>query len=165
LLQVRYSLQQGDTLVGHTVSRLEHGYGLTCLALRRARSGALLAPPPAEAVLAAGDRLVVLATTLALRQVELGLLALPRCRLRWQLPPELGAERLSALCHTLARYLGISPEEAGRLATEGHPGQVSLDPDCAALLDRDLRRQGVWVRLEEADAGSEPLAAAARSAC
>lgn len=85
--------------------------------------------------------------------------------MRWQLPPELGAERLSALCHTLARYLGISLEEAGRLATEGHPGQVSLDPDCAALLARDLRRQGVWVRLEEADAGSEPLAAAARSAC
>lgn len=164
LLQVRYKLQLGDTLVGHTVSRLEHGYGLTCLALRRARSGALLAPPPAEAVLAAGDLLVVLATTLALRQVELGLLALPRCRLRWQLPPDLGAERLSALCHTLARYLGIAPEEAGLLVTEGRHGQVCLDPDCAARLARDLRRQGVLVGLEE-EAGSESTTAAVRSAC
>jgi hypothetical protein len=53
---------------------------------------------------------------------------------------------------------------AGLLVTEGRHGQVCLDPDCAARLARDLRRQGVLVGLEE-EAGSGSTTAALRSAC
>ncbi len=62
--------------------------------------------------------------------------------------------------------LGIAPEEAGLLVTEGRPSHVCLDPDGAAPLARDLRRQGVLVGREEEEAGSESTTTpAVRSAC
>ena len=148
VLQVRYRIEPGDTLNGLTVTRVEHGFGLTALALRRARGAESLAPPPPEALLAEGDQLVVLATIRALRRVERGALHPPGCRLHWTLPPALAPDLRFALQQSLARYLGLSPAAAAALLREGRGAGVPIDPDCGALLERDLRRQGVQVRLE-----------------
>lgn len=148
VLQVRYRIEPGDTLTGLTVTRVEHGFGLTALALRRDRGAESLAPPPPEAVLAEGDQLVVLATIRALRRVERGVLHSPGCRLHWTVPPSLAPDLRFALQQSLARYLGLAPATAAALLREGSGAGVPIDPDCGALLERDLRRQGVQVRLE-----------------
>lgn len=149
VLQVRYRITAGDTLMGLTLTRLEHGFGLTALALRRARGLQSLAPPPPEAVLAEGDQVVVLATLQALRRVERGTLRPPGCCVHWELPAPLSADLRFAVQQSLARYLGLSPDSAASLVREGSSPGVPIDPECGALLVRDLRRQGLQVRLEE----------------
>lgn len=148
VLQVRYRVVAGDTLSGLTVTRLEHGYGLTALALRRTRSGESLAPPPPEALLAEGDELVVLATLKALRRVERGVLRPPGSCLHWEGPLSLAAEPRFAMQQSLARYLGITPADAAALLRRGSGAGVPIDDDCGGLLLRDLRRQGLRARLE-----------------
>lgn len=154
VLQVRYRIEPGDTLHGLTVTRFEHGYGLTALALRRNRGAECLAPPPPEAVLAEGDQLVVLATIRALRRVEQRDLHPADCWVHWSLPAALSTDLRFALQQSLARYLGLSPAAAAALLREGSGDGVPIDPDCGALLVRDLRRQGVQVRLEPGAAAS-----------
>lgn len=148
LLQVRYGITAADTLVGRTITRAEHGYGFTALSLRRERGGPPLVPPPPEAVLAAGDQILVLATLAALRRVERGDGAAPACLLHWRLAPTTPSALRFAVQQSLARYLGIPPAEAAELLRIGDAGTVAIDPDCGALLERDLRRQGLQVRLE-----------------
>jgi len=148
VLQVRYRVVAGDTICGLTVTRLEHGYGFTALALRRPRSGESLAPPPPEAVLAEGDQLVVLATLQALRRVERGALHPPGSCLHWEAPAPLAADLRFAMQQSLARYLGISPADAAALLRQGSGAGVPIDADCGSLLVRDLRRQGVQARLD-----------------
>lgn len=149
LLQVRYVVEAGDTLCGRSVNRLEHGYGITVLALRRARAGTAQAPPPPEVVLDRSDQIVVLATLRALRRVERGALHPASCRLHWQSSPTLSGELRFTLQQYFARYLGIPPAEAAALLRVGSGAGVPIDAECGALLLRDLRRQGVQARLEE----------------
>ncbi len=67
--------------------------------------------------------------------------AAPACLLHWRLAPTTPSALRFAMQQSLARYLGIPPAEADA-------GTVAIDPDCGALLERDLRRQGLQVRLE-----------------
>ena len=139
VLQVRYRLETGDTLCGLTVARLENGYGVTAISLRRQRRAAALALPPPELVLAPGDQLVVLATLAALRRIERSELAPPAWQLRLRLPESLGRERHFELLQTLARYLGCAPAAMAPLLAEGTETELAVDPECGELLLRDLR--------------------------
>lgn len=80
-LVVRYQLTPNDPLTGHTVARLENGYGLNVLTLQRSRSGQLTAIPPLEWQVHAGDELTVLANLRSLQRVEAGQMS-PR-RAEW----------------------------------------------------------------------------------
>lgn len=151
VLQVRYRVTASDTLIGLTVTRLEHGFGFTVLALRRARGVESMAPPPPEAVLAEDDQVVVLATIKALRRVERGALQPPGCCVHWELPSPLSSELRFAVQQSLARYLGLTPDSAALLLREGSGLGVPIDSECGALLVRDLRRQGLQVRLDATD--------------
>jgi Trk K+ transport system NAD-binding subunit len=148
LLQVRYRLNADDTLVGHTVSRLDHGYGLTVLLLWRHGQPRPLAMPAAGTVVAAGDQLVVLASLAALRRVEKGRIRPPAWEIAFQLPDLLGADQTLTLRQILARQLGVSPAEAAALMRDSRHLRLAVDPDCGALLQRDLQHQGISAQLE-----------------
>ena len=157
LLQVRYQVCPGDTLVGNTVSRLDHGYGLTVLSLQRTGQPRPLAIPSPGTLLAAGDQLVVLASLPALRRLEQGRIRPPTAVLTLQLPQPLPPELALTLQQSLARRLGMAPAEASALL-HAHPNlRLPVDPDCGALLLRDLQRQAIQVSLEgEAGASLAP---------
>jgi hypothetical protein len=148
LLIVRYRLQQRDTLCGLNVSRLENGYGVTGVSLRRPRHREPILLPPPELVLAAGDQLVVLATAANLRSIELGNPVPPDYRLRIQLLGKLTQERRFQAQQSLARWIGCLPGEVVHLLD----GKVHLTPpvdrEICDLLVEDLQRQGVECTLE-----------------
>jgi hypothetical protein len=148
LLIVRYRLQQRDTLCGLNVSRLENGYGVTGVSLRRPRHREPILLPPPELVLAAGDQLVVLATAANLRSIELGNPVPPDYRLRIQLLGKLTQERRFQAQQSLARWIGCLPREVVHLLD----GKVHLTPpvdrEICDLLVEDLQRQGVECTLE-----------------
>jgi len=148
LLVVRFRLQEGDNLCGLNVSRLEHGYGVTGVSLRRPRHREPILLPPPELVLAAGDQLVVLATASSLRRIELGNVVPPHYRLRIQLQGAASPERRFQAQRSLARWIGCLPGEVVHLLD----GEVHLTPpldrEIRDLLVEDLRLQGVECSLE-----------------
>lgn len=150
LLQVRYRVSAGDTLVGRTVSRLDHGYGLTVLSLQRPGQPRPLAIPSPGTLLMEGDQLVVLASLPALRRLEQGGIRPPTARLLMELPDPLAPELALTLQQSLARRLGMAPAQASALLQTSRSLQLLVDPDCGALLLRDLQRQAVQVSLESA---------------
>ena len=152
VLQVRYRLEAGDTLCGLTVARLENGYGVTAISLRRQRRASAVALPPPELVLSPGDHLVVLATLAALRRIERGELAPPAWRLGLRLPETLGREQHFELLQTLARYLGCAPAAVAPLLRQGSETELAVDPECGELLLRDLRCLRLQVTLSKAPA-------------
>jgi len=154
LLQVRYQLEAGDTLEGKTISRLEHGFGLTVLSLQRHRQGESLAMPFGGTVVAEGDQLVVLASLAALRRVEQGTIRPPGQRLTLERPELKDQERSLVLHQILARHLGVPPARAAELLRGSGPLRLRVDPDAGALLLRDLQRQSIPASLS--DAGDEP---------
>jgi Trk K+ transport system NAD-binding subunit len=148
-LIVRYRLEEGDHLCGLNISRLENGYGVTGVSLRRPRYHEPILLPPPELVLAAGDQLVVLATAACLRSIELGHPVPPRFRLRIQFQGVLSPERRFQAQQSLARWIGCLPGEVVYLLD----GEKHLTPPvdreiCDLLLD-DLRRQGVECSLDQ----------------
>jgi Trk K+ transport system NAD-binding subunit len=143
LLLVRYRIAADDTLCGRSVARLEHGYGLTCLALRRARSAAATGLPRAESIVAAGDQLTVLADLDALRRVELGRVSPPAWCLRLQVIGMPDAERRFNLQQCLARWLGRQPGEVLPLLDGREHRSPPLDRDISELLAQDLHHLGV----------------------
>lgn len=156
LLQVRYRLSAHDTLVGRTVTRLDHGYGLTVLSLWRHGQPRPLAMPAAGTVVAAGDQLVVLASLSALRRVEQGRIRPPAWVIAFQLPEPLGADLTLTLRQILARQLGVAPAEVAARMRASRSLRLPIDPDGGALLQRDLQHQGISARLEpSADAPAE----------
>jgi Trk K+ transport system NAD-binding subunit len=148
LLQVRYRVSAQDTLVGHTVSRLDHGYGLTVLSLLRHGQPRPLAMPAAGTVVAAGDQVVVLASLAALRRVEQGRIRPPAWVIAFQLPEPLGADLNLTVRQILARQLGLAPAEVAARIRDSRCQRLPVDPDCGALLQRDLQHQGISARLE-----------------
>jgi hypothetical protein len=148
LLVVRFRLQEGDNLCGLNVSRLEHGYGVTGVSLRRPRHREPILLPPPDLVLAAGAQLVVLATAASLRSIELGNALPPRFRLRIRLPGAASPERRVQAQRSLARWIGCLPGEVVHLLD----GEVHLTPpldrEIRDLLVEDLRLQGVECSLE-----------------
>lgn len=147
-LLVRYRVNPGDTLCGLTLARVQHGYGVTAIALKRPSRGDGLALPPVDLVLASGDQLLILATLAGLRRIELGQLQPPSQRLRLRLPRPLPDGRLFEVHRNLARYLGCSVEAAHGLQLGLQWQELAVDPDIAALLVDSLGRLGVDMELE-----------------
>jgi len=151
LLIVRYRLQQRDTLCGLNMSRLENGYGVTGVSLRRPRHREPILLPPPELVLAAGDQLVVLATAANLRSIELGNPVPPDFRLRIQLLGKLTQERRFQAQQSLARWIGCLPREVVHLLDGEKHLTPAVDREICDLLVEDLQRQGVECTLEHDD--------------
>jgi hypothetical protein len=147
LLLVRYRIRAGDTLCGRNVSRLENGYGLTAVSLRRRHPTAIELPPP-ELVVADGDQLVVLGTLASLRRIELDQAVLPGWRLRLKLSGGSSAERCFEAQQCLARRIGCVPGDVASLFDRQEHLSPPLDQDISELLINDLRRQGVHCSLE-----------------
>lgn len=148
LLQVRYRVKAGDTLAGLTVSRLDHGYGLTVLTLRRPGQERARAMPSPGHVVAVGDELVVLAGLSALRRVEQGAIRPPAWMVSLTLPQPLDPSLAMTVRQCLARHLGLSPASALALLEEGERVRLPVDPDCGALLIRDLDHQPIGLALD-----------------
>jgi Trk K+ transport system NAD-binding subunit len=154
LLIVRYRLEEQDNLCGLNVSRLENGYGVTGVSLRRPRHLEPILLPPPELVLAAGDQLVVLATAASLRSIELGNPVPPRYRLRIQFQGVLSPERRFQAQQSLARWIGCLPGDVIHLLDGEKHLTPPVDREICDLLVDDLRRQGVDCTLDQdADLG------------
>jgi len=149
LLIVRYRLQEQDNLCGLNISRLENGYGVTSVSLRRPRHLEPILLPPPELVLAAGDQLVVLATAASLRSIELDHPVPPRYRLRIQFKGELSPERRFQAQQSLARWIGCLPREVIYLLDGEKHLTPPVDREICELLVEDLRRQGVDCTLDQ----------------
>ena len=143
LLIVRYRLEERDNLCGLNVCRLENGYGVTGVSLRRPRHLEPILLPPPELVLAAGDQLVVLASAASLRSIELGQPVPPRYRLRIQFRGEVLPERRFQAQQSLARWIGCLPGEVVHLLDGERHLTPPVDREICDLLLEDLRRQGV----------------------
>ena len=152
LLIVRYRLEERDNLCGLNVSRLENGYGVTGVSLRRPRHLEPILLPPPELVLAAGDQLVVLATAASLRSIELGNPVPLRYRLRIQFQGILSPERRFQAQQSLARWIGCLPGDVVHLLDGEKHLTPPVDREICDLLVDDLRRQGVDCTLDQ-DAG------------
>ena len=152
LLIVRYRLEEQDNLCGLNVCRLENGYGVTGVSLRRPRYHEPILLPPPDLVLAAGDQLVVLATAASLRGIELGHPLPPRYRLQIQLKAEVSSERRFLAQQSLARWIGCRPGEVAHLLDGQKHLTPAVDREICDLLVEDLRRQGVDCTLDQ-DAG------------
>jgi len=157
LLLVRYVIASEDTLCGRSVARLDNGYGLTCIALRRSRSATAQALPRAETIVAAGDQLTVLADLSALRRVELGRSKPPAWCLRLQVIGPLDSDRRFELQQCLARWLGRQPGEVLPLLDGREHHTPRLDRDISALLAKDLHHLGVHCQVEPADGDGRTL--------
>jgi hypothetical protein len=148
LLLVRYRIRAGDTVSGLNVSRLENGYGVTAVSLRRRRHATAIELPPPELVVAEGDQLLVLATLASLRRIELAQAILPSWRLRLKLLWVATADRCFEAQQSLARWIGCAPGEVAALLDGQEHLSPPLDQDISELLINDLRRQGVHCSLE-----------------
>jgi len=142
-LLVRYRIQPGDSLCGLSLARVQHGYGVTAIALKRSSRADGLALPPVDLVLAPEDQLLILATLASLRRIELGQLQPPSQRLRLRLRRPLPAGQLFEVHRNLARYLGCSVEAAHGLQLGEQWRDVAVDPDIATLLVDNLGRLGL----------------------
>lgn len=150
LLQVRYRIDEADTLCGRTIARLENGYALSVVALWRPRRGDPQAMPRLDTVVAQGDQLVVLATADSLRRVELGEASPPGCRLRLRFGGAPQDARRFEAQQSLARWLGCLPADVAGLLDGREHRSPPIDADLCDLLIADLRRQGVVCEVEPA---------------
>jgi Trk K+ transport system NAD-binding subunit len=150
LMLVRYSISSDDTLCGRSIARLDNGYGITCIALRRGRSATAQALPRAETIVAAGDQLTVLADLSALRRVELGRSNPPAWYLRLQVIGPLDSDRRFEIQQCLARWLGRQPGEMLGLLDGAEHVSPRLDRDISELLAQDLHHLGVRCQVEAA---------------
>jgi Trk K+ transport system NAD-binding subunit len=151
-LLVRYRINADDSLCGQSLARIQNGYGVTTIALRRPSRGDVLALPPLDLLLNPGDQLLVLATLAGLRRIELGQLAPPSQRLQLRLRRPLSAEALFEVHRNLARYLGCTVEAAQALQIGEAWQELRIDPELATVLSDNLRRLGLELNLLEQDA-------------
>ena len=159
-LLVRYRITANDTLCGRSLARVQNGYGITAISLRRPSKTGAMALPPVDLVLAPGDQLLILATLAGLRRIERGALQAPSQRLRLRLRRQLSAGQLFEVHRNLARYLGCSVEDAHGLQLGEHWQELAVDPDIGELLRDTLSRLGLAVELGPtwADAPAPPTA-------
>lgn len=148
LLLVSYRVETGDTLIGRSVSRITHGYGVNVVTLRQSRGEATRAFPAPEALLMEGDQMVVLADLAGLRRVEIGLAVPPACRvcLTCRLPPEGHLE----VRQCLARFLGLAPGATSSWLDGKQHRTDPIDEDLAQRLHDRLSRLGVDCVIEAA---------------
>ena len=153
LLLVRYRIAPGDTLLGRTIARLEQGYGVTAVSLRRRGSATVIELPACDLVLAAGDGLLVLTTLAGLRQIERGDAVPPGWRLRLRVQHGVEGDARFELQQCLARWLGCAPGEITGLLAEGEALTAPLDREPAERLHDELRRLGIGSQLEAQPSG------------
>ena len=150
LLITDYKVNSSDTLQGLSLGTVAGGYGLIPLVLIGYGAIKPIALPNPERVLQLGDRLVVLASLAALRQVEAGNLK-KRC---WCL--ELRSLRPNAPIFevqiALARYLGSVPGDMAKYVDLEHGAQrtAPLYQVPGRLLEQALKRLGVDCELVDA---------------
>ena len=149
-LLVRYTIDCNDSLCGRSLARVQNGFGVTAIALRRPSRGEVLALPPVDLVLSSGDQLLILASLDGLRRIELNRLHAPAERLRLRLKRQLNASSLFEVHRNLARYLGCSVEQAHELGLGSDWIELEVDPDIAALLVQNLGRLGLELELGRA---------------
>ncbi len=149
LLLVRYQLVSGDTLCGNSIARLENGYGVTVVSLRRHRSHTHLSLPPNQLMLDAGDQLLVLATMAGLRRIEGGIASAPDSRLRIRGPVHVSPESLFELHQLLARRMGCAIGDVVHLLDGGTHLSPLLDRDVAEQLREELGRFSIGCELIE----------------
>ncbi len=148
LLLVRYRIAPGDTLLGRTIARLEHGYGVTAVSLRRRGSATVIELPACDLVVATGDAVLVLATLKALRRIERGEAVPPAWRLRLRVPDGVEGEARFECQQCLARWLGCAPGETTGLLARTEALTPLLDREPAERLHAELRRLGIFSQLE-----------------
>jgi len=148
LLLVRYRIAPGDTLLGRTIARLEHGYGVTAVSLRRRGSATVIELPACDLVVATGDAVLVLATLKGLRRIERGEAVPPAWRLRLRVPDGIEGEARFECQQCLARWLGCAPGETTGLLARSEALTPLLDREPAERLHAELRRLGIFSQLE-----------------
>lgn len=148
LLLVRYRIAPGDTLLGRTIARLEHGYGVTAVSLRRRGSATVIELPACDLVVATGDAVLVLATLKGLRRIERGEAVPPAWRLRLRVPDGVEGEARFECQQCLARWLGCAPGETTGLLAKSEALTPLLDREPAERLHAELRRLGIFSQLE-----------------
>jgi Trk K+ transport system NAD-binding subunit len=148
LLLVRYRIAPGDTLLGRTIARLEHGYGVTAVSLRRRGSATVIELPACDLVVATGDAVLVLATLKGLRRIERGEAVPPAWRLRLRVPDGVEGEARFECQQCLARWLGCAPGETTGLLARTEALTPLLDREPAERLHAELRRLGIFSQLE-----------------
>lgn len=148
LLLVRYRIAPGDTLLGRTIARLEHGYGVTAVSLRRRGSATVIELPACDLVVATGDAVLVLATLKGLRRIERGEAVPPAWRLRLRVPDGVEGEARFECQQCLARWLGCAPGETTGLLARSEALTPLLDREPAERLHAELRRLGIFSQLE-----------------
>jgi Trk K+ transport system NAD-binding subunit len=112
-----YEVAPGDTLIDRLVGEIAYGYDVVPVLLERdgtspaspepGRNLGTKSPewfPPDDTRLEAGDRLVLLATTRSLRDIEHGQVRVPRCRVHVDSAPTHEAQFAGAI--VMVRYSG-----------------------------------------------------------
>ncbi|MCP9850108.1 NAD-binding protein [Cyanobium sp. Morenito 9A2] len=146
LMLVRYRIEPGDTLLGLTIARIQNGYDVTAISLRRHNHSEPKSMPSLDLVLAVDDELVVLASLRSLRRIERGRIRAPEWSLRLQVRRASIVGFETQQC--LARHLGGSPGSmAPWLDGESHL-TPPLDLDLARQLEYELLRRGIFCELE-----------------
>lgn len=144
LLVVRYRLAEGDNLSSNTISRVENGYGINILCLKRSHRNITRSLPPLEWYLQPGDEITVLADLESLRLVERGEARLGGWKL--QMRCDHGRKDGFLIQQILARFLGRAPGEcAGWLDGQWHESDP-LDHDLLVPLMEALKNARVEVR-------------------
>jgi Trk K+ transport system NAD-binding subunit len=143
LLLTEYRVDTADSLHGLSLAAVAGGYGLIPLVLIGKGDPKSIALPNPERVLQQGDRLVVLGSLAALRQVENGSLLPPRWTLELR-----GCRSNTPLFEAqwaLARFLGAAPGDMGAYlnTSEGPQRTPPLYQAPGRLLEQALNRLGV----------------------
>jgi Trk K+ transport system NAD-binding subunit len=146
LLLVRYRIRKGDTLFARSIARVENGYGVTAVLLRRARHSRPDVLPSPDLLLGEGDELLVLGTLVDLRGIELGRATPPAWCLCLQGTPEASL-RFDAL-QSLARHLGGAPGALAPLLDGREHRTGGIDRVIGEMLLRELPRLGIRCHLE-----------------
>jgi len=159
ILVTEYTIEPGDTLIGKLISEIAYGYGVSPVLYQSATGDKKPQPLPSYDIhLAAGDRLIVLATTEALHRIELGTdNAQPR---RWELQITAieNQRQLPQAVDSIVRITGCDYNQARRyIQNYTHPLPVPLFKHQGLRLVRELGRLQVTAHLVEKEEDTQPL--------
>ncbi len=147
VLLVRYRIDEHDTLVGSTISRIQEGFGVTALALRRSHDRHAKIFPSLESRLIQDSELFVLADLQGLRRIELNQCDPPRWRLKYQV--QCRSAQSFDTQQVLARHLGMAPGQFAASMDGLWHYTPTIDRDLAKQLQHELQRMAVRTELIE----------------
>ena len=148
VLVTEYCIEAGDTLCGRLLADIAYGYGITPLIHRPRDNNPPVLFPGNELRLAAGERLVVLATISSLQRIERGEARSPDCRVLVE--KALNADAAFAGGNLIAQIVGCELSVA-RQVMEQLPTSIPclLYRHQARHLTQQLNRARVYSRLVE----------------